>query len=294
MQILLIYQYFLGDNESGHTRWNEMVKLWAAEGHNITVITGMVNYTSGLKQEKYKNKYFVKEIYSEGVDVVRCHVSEAYNKSFWGRLWGYFSFTFSGCWAVLTKLGHKKYDLVLVSSPPLFVGIIGVLASKFKRLPMVFEVRDLWPESAVDTGIITNKFIIRFAFWVERYLYKNSRLINVLTPAFQQALETRKGIKPEKLIMIPNAADFTMAEALKDFDVHAFRKQLGWENKFVVLYVGAHGLANNLIQIINTAELLKDTQAHFVLIGNGMEKQSLLEEAGCRGHNSRCQSRWLT
>lgn len=286
MKILLVYQYFLGENESGHTRWNEMVKLWAASGHEITVITGMVNYASGLKQEKYKNKYFVNENYTKNVDVIRCHVSESYNKSFRGRLWGYFSFTFSGSWAVLTRLHKKKYDMVLVSSPPLFVGIIGYIASKFKQIPMVFEVRDLWPESAIDTGIITNKTIIRFAYWVEKFLYKNSSLINVLTPAFEEALLNKKGILREKLIMIPNAADFTMAEALNDFDIVGFRKQLGWEDKFVVLYVGAHGIANNLIQLVNTAEILKDTKVHFVLIGNGMEKESLKIETQKRNlHN---------
>ena len=84
MRILLIYQYFLADNESGHTRWNEMVKLWAGDNHEITVLTGMVNYSTGLKQDKYKGKYFAKEKQGYLIEIVSCYVSEAYNKNFSG------------------------------------------------------------------------------------------------------------------------------------------------------------------------------------------------------------------
>lgn len=278
MRILLVYQYFLGKNESGHTRWNEMVKVWSDNGHEITVIAGMVNYASGLKNKTYKGQYFFKEQYYNNVDVIRCHVSESYNKSLRGRLWGYLSFTLSGSWCVISKL-TKDYDLVLVSSPPLFIGVIGYLASRLKRIPMIFEVRDLWPESAIDTGIVTNKLIIKFAFWVEKFLYKKSKLINVLTPAFKEILINKKNIPINKVIMIPNAADFTIVNGLKSFDPASFRSKIGWDDKFVILYVGAHGLANNLIQLINAAELLKETNAHIVLIGNGMEKKMLKLEA---------------
>src|SRR6185312_1450013 len=147
------------------------------------------------------------------VEVWRCHVSESYNKNFTGRLWGYFSFMFSSMWAGLFKT-KGKFDVVVVTSPPLFVGGSGYLISVFKRIPLVFEVRDLWPESAIDTGVLKSKPIIRFAYWFEGFIYRKAKLINVLTPAFYKALITKKKVSPEKVIMIPNAADFGLSEEL--------------------------------------------------------------------------------
>ena len=114
-----------------------------------------------------------------------------------GRLWAYFSFVFSGTYAGLFKV-KEKYDVILVTSPPLFVGIIAYLLSAFKRTPFVFEVRDLWPESAIDTGVLTNKIIIKFAYWFENFIYKKADLINVLTPAFYKALVEKKECKTRK------------------------------------------------------------------------------------------------
>jgi len=274
MRILLIHQYFLEKNEGGGSRFNEMTKAWASTGSEIDVISGMVNYATGKKPEKYKGKSFFKDAnFYEGVDVYRCHVSESYNTNFIGRLWGYFSFVFSSIYAGLFKT-RGKYDVILVTSPPLFVGITAVILSLFKRLPIVFEVRDLWPESAIDTGVLKNKLIIKMAYWFENYIYKKAKLINVLTPAFKTKL-IEKGIPKEKIIFIPNAADFTLAEQIQesDFDADAFRKELGLEGKFIITYVGAHGVANHLIQLVDAAEHLQDTPVIFQLIGSGMKKQ---------------------
>ena len=94
-------------------------------------------------------------------------------------------------WAGLFK-AKGKFDVILVTSPPLFVGLSGYVISRWKRIPFVFEVRDLWPESAIDTGVLTNRFIIKMAFWFEKFIYKKAKLINVLTPAFYKTLLTIK------------------------------------------------------------------------------------------------------
>ncbi|HTF81955.1 MAG TPA: glycosyltransferase family 4 protein, partial [Cytophagales bacterium] len=212
-----------------------------------------------------------------------CHVSESYNTSFIGRLWAYFSFVFSSIWAGLFKVkGH--YDLILVTSPPLFVGITALLLSKLKNLPLVFEIRDLWPESAIDTGVLTNKWIIKFAYWFEKTIYKNATLINTLTPAFQKKLIENKHIPAAKVIMIPNASDFSLSEhLLNTIDIVQVRAELGWSNKLVITYVGAHGVANHLVQILDAAAQLQDTKAHFVLIGAGMQREELIKDAQQRG-----------
>lgn len=278
MKILLIHQYYLENNDPGGSRWNEMTKMWCEKGHEITVLGGMVHANGAGKRDEYKGKYFVKKKQGK-VDVVRCHVSEAYNSGFVGRLWGYFSFMFSCIWAGFFKVSGK-FDVVIVTSPPLFVGFSGYVLSRFKRTPLVFEVRDLWPESAIDTGVLTNKLVIKLALWFESFIYRKAKLINVLTPAFYNTLKEAKNVPEEKLILIPNAADFSLSEnLLQTFDREKFRKEHGLEGKFVITYVGAHGVANHLQQILDAGIALKDTNVLFLLIGQGMEKAKLVEMA---------------
>ncbi len=275
MRLLIIYQYFLSDDEPGHTRWNEMTKLWSDLDCQITVVCGMVNYSTGKKNKRFKNKFFVKEKYYNNVDVLRCHVSNSYNKNFIGRLWAYFSFIIFGIFGFFYKT-NKAYDAVLVSSPPLFVGIIGLILSKVKKIPLIFEIRDLWPESAIETGVVNNKNIINLAYWLEKTIYNNSILLNVLTPAFKEYLINKKNISENNIIYIPNAANFDMMQQYSDFDMKEFREKIGWTNKFIIIYVGAHGVANHLQQLIDAANLLKNTNAHIVLIGDGMKKNDLI------------------
>jgi glycosyltransferase involved in cell wall biosynthesis len=282
MNILLLHQYFLEENDSGGSRWNEMTKVWIEQGHNITVLAGMIHANKMEKLSEYKGNYFKQKQQGE-ITVWRCHVSEAYNRNFIGRLWGYFSFMFSSLWAGVFKT-KGKFDLVLVTSPPLFVGFSGYIISRIKRIPLVFEIRDLWPESAIDTGVIKNKVIIKVAYWFEGFIYKKAKLINVLTPAFRDVLIQRKKVLPEKIILIPNAADFSLSDKLlRNFDSDQFRKENGLEGKLVFTYVGAHGVANHLVQVIEAADLLRDKPVIFQLIGDGMQKQILREEVAKRG-----------
>jgi glycosyltransferase involved in cell wall biosynthesis len=278
VRILLLHQYFLEENDPGGSRWNEMSKSWIIQGHEVTVIAGMMHANGLSKPDQYRSKYFVTK-WQGDVLVHRTHVSESYNSGFVGRLWGYFSFMFSSLWAGLFKV-RGKFDAVIVTSPPLFVGISGYLISRFKKSPMVFEVRDLWPESAIDTGVLRNQFIIKLAFAVERFIYKKATLINVLTPAFYSTLIEKKKIEPSKLIMIPNAADFNLSEVIvQSFDRTEFRRIHDLEDKFVITYVGAHGVANHLQQILLAGKMLEDTKVLFLLIGQGMEKLRLQELA---------------
>lgn len=278
MRILLLHQYFLEDDDPGGSRFNEMTKQWSEQGHEITVIAGMMHYNGSQKRDEYKGKWFKRKQQGH-VKVWRTHVSESYNSGFLGRLWGYFSFVFSSLWAGLFKV-KGKYDIILVTSPPLFVGITAYILSKIKQVPFVFEIRDLWPESAIDTGVVTNKAIIKLAYWFEDFIYKKAKLINVLTPAFRDTLIEKKGVAPDKILFIPNAADFSLSDKiLENFDAEGFRDAKGWNGRFVITYVGAHGVANHLEQILETANLLRDTNVLFVLIGSGMQKAKLIAQA---------------
>ena len=184
MNILLINQYFQETDDPGGLRWNAMAKLWVEQGHTITVIAGMTHYTKGVRNPKYNNKYTHIDNFAPGIKVIRTHVSDSYNNNFRGRMNAYFAFVWSGIYGGLFK-AREQYDCIVVSSPPLTVGIIGLTLSFWKRIPFVFEIRDLWPESAIDTGVLKNKFIIKTAFMLEKRIYKKARLINVLTPAMR-------------------------------------------------------------------------------------------------------------
>ncbi len=283
MHILLIHQYYQEKDDAGGMRWNAMTKLWAEKGHQITVIAGMGHYAKGVRHERYGNKYTHTEQYDTNIRVIRTHVSNAYNTSFRGRMRAYFSFVWSGIFGGLTK-ARDKYDVIIVSSPPLSVGIIALVLSFLKRIPFILEVRDLWPESAIDTGVLTNTTLIKASYALEKRLYKKAIAINVVTPAMRDVLIRQKNIHPNKVLYIPNAADFDLSENLAgDASVAALRKQLGLEGYTSFCYVGAHGVANHLEQILDTAERVRDEHIKFILIGDGMQKQALMENAQQRG-----------
>ncbi len=284
MKILLIHQYYLEKNDGGGSRWNEMTKFWAEQGHDITVLAGMVHYNSGKKNQNYRGKYFSDQNdYDKRIRVIRSHVSEAYNVNFLGRLWAYFSFVFSSIWAGLFY-AREKYDIIIVTSPPLFVGITSYVLSFFKKVPFIFEIRDLWPESAIDTGVLKNKLIIKLAYSFENFIYRKATIINVLTPAFKTYLVNNKNVNANKICFVPNAADFSLvSKVASNFNINNFRNEHNIDqDTFVITYVGAHGVANHLIQIIDTAELLQDEKVLFLLIGEGMEKNMLKEDVSSR------------
>lgn len=261
-----------------------MTKVWVSQGHQVTVVCGMVNYVTGKISPKYEGLKFHLSEYEQNLEVLRCFVSPEYNTNFLGRLWAYFSFVWYGMRGISTRLKGRKYDCIIATSPPLFVGILAIVASWMKRAPYVFEVRDLWPESAIDTGVLKNKWIIRLSYWLEKTIYKRAALINVLTPAFRDKLVQNKGIPQEKIVFIPNACDFSLSDhLLSSFDAQEFRHTQGWQNEFVVTYVGAHGVANHLVQLLDVAERMRDRAVRIVLIGDGMQKKQLVSDAAARG-----------
>lgn len=281
MHILLIHQYFLEDGAGGGSRWNEMARIWVREGHLVTVIAGDVHYMSGEQGDNGGRRFSVHEN-KDGVRVIRCRLSGRNHRGFRGRFWSYISFAWMALSAGL-RFAELKYDCIIVTSPPLLVGIPGILLSKWKRIPLVLEIRDLWPESAIETGVLTNKWLIGTAYRFEKYLYRKARLINVLTPAFRERLIRDKNVGSRKIVMIPNAADFRWSErALHSGPACELRTKLGLDGKFVIIYVGAHGLANDLMQLLEAATLLRSTDVHFLLIGDGMQKKMLMNEAANR------------
>ena len=274
MRITLFHQYFLGKNDSGGSRWNEFTSFFSKKaGFKTEVIAGNIHYATGKKI--LPNSWSNTEKVDEDITVYRTWTYSGYNSNFVGRVIGYLSYTFS---SLVKALFLKKPDVYIVTSPSIFVGISAIIVSRLKRVPFIFEVRDLWPESAVATGVLNNKILLNILYWLEYRLYKYSNKIVVLTPAFKDNIEKRFPEFIGKIEIITNGADFSIMG--KDYKGEKLREKLGWSDKKVFIYLGAHGVANDLIQLVEAAKAFCDNkQVHFVLIGDGMQKKLLKQKA---------------
>jgi len=270
MRVLLFHQYFLGKNDSGGSRWNELTSFFSKEdGMKIDVLAGNIHYITG--KQIAKNRWSNRECVDENITLYRTWTYSGYNSNFIGRLIGYFSYTLS---SLIKSLFLKKPDIIIVTSPSLFVGISAIILSKIKCVPFIFEVRDLWPESAIATGVLKNNLLINILYSLEKTLYNQAKKIVVLTPAFKSNIVDRFPEFQDKIEVITNGADFNIIN--KNNKQNSIRKKYGWGDKKVFAYFGAHGLANDLIQVVEIAKIYKNNDTIlFVLVGDGMQKDAL-------------------
>ena len=283
MKILVIHQNYLMPGQPGGSRFNEFARMWSEAGHEVTVVTGTVNYTTGQMPDKYRGRWITHERDGE-VDVLRCYVPESYGKSYLGRAWAFAGFTLSATSAVLRL---KDYDIVIATSPPLVVAVTGWAAARLRsaKVPWIFEVRDLWPESAVTTKVMgANSPLTRLLYALERWAYRRADHLTVLTPAFTEDI-VRRGLAPRgKIDLVPNGADASFVPGARDNDC---RRELGWGDRFVVLYAGAHGRSNALDQLLDAADQLRDRPDILIAsVGDGPERKRLEAESKQRGLNN--------
>ncbi len=281
MRILVIHQNYLLPDGPGGSRFNEMARFWAQRGHEVTVIAGTVNYSTGRSATPYRGRWITRE-QDGAVNVLRCYTPATYSRGFLGRMWAFFGFMVSACWAVLRV---PRPDVVIASSPPLTTALPGWVASRWRGdpIPWVFEVRDLWPESAITTGVLKERsFMARFLYRLEAWAYREADRINVLTPAFREDLLRRELVHPGRIVFVPNGADVRHFQpGPRDNEA---RRALGWGDRTVVLYAGAHGRANALHQLVEAAEHLKSrTDLLIACVGDGPERGVLEAEVRRRG-----------
>jgi glycosyltransferase involved in cell wall biosynthesis len=281
MRILVVHQHYLVPGMPGGSRFNEMARIWADDGHEVAVIAGTLNYASGETPAKYRRRWVTRER-DEKVTVWRCYVPSSYSRGYAGRMWAFLAFTLSSATAAL-RAGRS--DVVIATSPPLMAFISGYLAARFpgRRARWIAEVRDLWPESAITTGVLRARSpLARMLYRLERWAYKRADAINVLTPAFKQNIVDRRLAPPTKIAMIPNGADLRLFQP--GARQNHVRREHGWGERFVVMYCGAHGRANAVGQLVETAELLKSrTEILIACVGDGPERAGLEEGARSRG-----------
>jgi glycosyltransferase involved in cell wall biosynthesis len=274
MRILILTQYFPPEVGAPQNRLFELAVRLQKNGIDTTILTAMPNYPQMKIHEKYKNKIYTRENMS-GLDVYRSWIFVSQKRSIVFRLLNYFSFVFSSLFLGLFL--RKKVDFIFCESPPLFLGITAHLLSKFKRAKLIFNVSDLWPESAEKLGIIENKFFLNLSTRLEEFLYKNSIFITGQTQGIVHNIKRR--FPSKNVYWLPNGVDlniynFSSSELESNVLISYGVKP---EDK-VFLYGGIIGYAQGLEIIVEAANLLQsESKVKFVLLGNGPEKQKLID-----------------
>ncbi|PWB72661.1 MAG: glycosyltransferase WbuB [Anaerolineales bacterium] len=272
MRILLINQAFVSPEEPGHTRHFEMAKFLHSLGHELVIIASDLNYQTG--QRTVARKGIFAEQNFDGVRVLRSYIYPALHRSYVWRIVSFFSFMFSSVW---TALQVRDVDLVMGTTPPIFQAVSAWFVAWMRRVPFLLEVRDLWPEFGVGMGVLKNPIVIALARWLERFLYARATHILVNSPAYKEYM-IGKGVPENKVTYIAYGTDVDMFNP--SVDGSSIRKELGVDDKFVVLYAGALGQANDVDTVLRAAERLKDEdKIRFVLFGDGKERTRLQAEA---------------
>jgi len=271
MHILLIHQAFASLDEAGGTRHYEMARYLVSRGHQVTIITSPVSYLTGRRRsERRANRK--QETPEAGIRIIRTYTYAGLHRSFVHRVFSFLSFMVS---SFATGIGTRKVDLVWGTSPPIFQGVTAWLLARLKRVPFLFEVRDLWPAFAIAVGVLRNRTLIRLSLWLEHFLYRRADRVVVNSPGYIQHVRERGA---RRVDLVPNGADPDM------FAPHShggeFRREHHLDGKFVAMYAGAHGLSNDLEVVLEAAAAArKRSDIHFVFVGDGKEKPALVRRA---------------
>jgi glycosyltransferase involved in cell wall biosynthesis len=235
------------------------------------VITCNPNFPQGKLYKGFKNRFYKRELI-DGITVIRVWTYITANEGFVKRTLDYLSFAFM---ASLVGL-FQKTDVIIATSPQFFTTWAGCFLGFVKRKPWVFELRDLWPESIATVGAMQKGKLYSLLESIELFLYRNADLIIPNTPAFKKNLIAR-GIDENKIHVIPNGANVSLFQPQpKDQDL---LKKLNLQDKFIFGYIGTHGMAHSLEFIIESLNEIKEPNIHFLFVGDGAAKKSVLSKA---------------
>ena len=272
MKILFITDNFAPEVNAPATRTYEHVKEWLKDKDiEVTIITCAPNFPHGEVYEGYKNKLYQKE-YIDGIEVIRVWSYITSNSGFVKRVLDYISF---GIMAFIVGL-FKKHDLIIATSPQFFTTWAAWGLSKIKRKPWIFELRDLWPESIKTVGAMKQGKVIDILEKIELGLYKSCNKVVAVTDAFKTNLINR-GIDANKIKVVTNGSNVELFSAREKNQ--ELLKSLGLENKFIIGYIGTHGMAHSLDFIVTSISKIEDKDIHFLFIGDGAMKEKVLEIA---------------
>ena len=272
----MLTHYFPPEVGAPQARLFELASRAARAGHTVTVVTGFPNYPTGIVPPSYRGRFrMVEEM--DGIRVIRTWVYATPNRGVVRRILNHLSFAFSSL-AATRLLG--KVDVFFVESPPLFTGLAALAYRRLKRAPYVFNVSDIWPQSAVELGALRSAFAVRLAEMLEMHLYRRAARVSVVTPGMVERLASR-GVPRDKLVLLTNGVDTTaFRPAAANMEL---ARGLGLDERKVFLYAGTHGMAQGLGTILDAAKQTRNSDVLYVLAGEGAEKDALVKRAESEG-----------
>jgi colanic acid biosynthesis glycosyl transferase WcaI len=278
MKILYVSQYFPPEMGAPAARAAELSRHWAAAGHEVTVLTGFPNHPTGVVPPEYCGKFrrLILREQIDGVNVVRTWLLPFPNRKAYERILNYSSFCVS---SALTGLFLSRRDVVIATSPQLLVALSGWWLAWCKRVPFVFEVRDLWPESLAAVGMGGSKSLLyKILAKLATFLYRRSDRVVVVTSAFEDYLVKHWRVPRKKMSVIENGVE---TDLFSPEAGTSLQKELHTNGKFVVSYIGTMGMAQGLETIIQAAAQLQDTnpEVEFLIVGEGAEKERMIAMA---------------
>lgn len=271
MKLLILTQYYPPETGAPQNRLSELAIRLKKKGVEVSVLTAMPNYPKGQVFESYQGKWFMKEEI-QGIPVFRSWIYASQKKGIGPRLLNYFSFVFSSSFFGLINPG--KVDFVLCESPPLFLGLTALWLCFWKRSKLIFNVSDLWPESAEKLGIVTNKTMLGLATFLENHFYRKSALISGQTQGIVEDIRRRHPKK--RFVWLRNGVDTSFFNP-DQINGEKWKAENGFsKGDFLFLYAGILGHAQGLEVILQAAARLKEfPQLKFLLVGTGPEKEKL-------------------
>lgn len=276
MRILYLHQYFATPDSNAGTRSYELSKRFVKNGHDVIFIS-----TSAYFSDIYDFKKGWNYTEFDGLKFYILKLDYSNKNSFSQRILKFISFSIRSS----IKSLSIKADVVFATSTPLTIAIPGLIYSKVKKAPLVFEVRDLWPELPVATGVIRNKWFINLATWLEKYTYKHSKRLIGLSPGMCDGI-TRHGIPKEHVTLATNSCDTDLFDVDKSVGRNYLNTKLSFVNgRKLITYTGTFGLINKVGYIVELAKAAHkiDPNLCFVAIGDGMEKQQVVADAEASG-----------
>jgi glycosyltransferase involved in cell wall biosynthesis len=273
MHILYLSQYFPPEVGATQTRAYEMARGLVQAGHQVTMIAEVPNHPSGIVPPEYRGRW-VERSTLDGVDVLRVWVKASPVKTFRSRMAFYLTYM-ANATLVGALRARGPFDVVYATSPPLFVGAAGLALHRLKRAPFVFEVRDLWPESAVALGELSSPRAIAWAGKLEELCYNRASRIVVVTEGIRQRL-LQRGFPAGKLALLPNGANTDLFQPQLALGAQFRAEHSLPADAFVAIYAGIHGIAQGLETVLHAASLLRnDPSVRVVLVGEGPVKADL-------------------
>ena len=277
MKILFLTENYPPETNAAANRVHERAKFWADWGHDVTVITCAPNFPKGRLHEGYANKWYQTGAI-DGIRVVRVKTFISANEGVVLRMLDFLSFMITG---FVASLFQKRPDVVVATSPQFFTAVAGWAVGLCRRRPFVFELGDIWPASIIAVGAMEPSLMIRMFERLELFLYRRSAAIVALTPKFKENLIGR-GIEGDKISIVINGVDIDrFRKTPRD---KALAAEWGLKDKFVIGYIGTHGMAHGLSNVLEAAARLRDNdRVMFLFVGDGAERDDLISLAAEKG-----------